>query len=81
MQWLRMYDPPQEDKVKDRVMYHAEALFEEGRRNMTVIQCLYTTFDFWLAEGDDEHVFKLDRDIVDNVWLFDLGPFRMRHRE
>lgn len=74
-----MYIPPEEGKLQERVMKHAEALFEEGRRNMTVVRCVYKTFNFWLTEGDDEHVFKLDRDLVDNVWLFDLGPFRIRH--
>jgi len=79
IQWIKMYETPEEGTLGERVMYHAETLFEEGRKNMTVIRCVYRTFDFWLAEGDDEHIFKLDRDLVDNVWLFDLGPFRI-HR-
>ena len=78
IQWVQAYIPPEEGKLRERVTKHAQVLFEEGRYNMTVIRCVYKFFDFFLAEGDDKVIFKLDRDIVDNVYTFDCGPFRLR---
>lgn len=79
IQWIKAYIPPKENELRERVTKYAEVLFQEGRKNMTVIRCVYKFFDFFLAEGDSDNIFKLNRDLVDNVWTFDLGPFHL-HR-
>jgi len=74
VRFYREYITPEAEEVqKRRVMRHAPVEFKEGIKNMTLLCCIFKEFKFFVARGDDEHVFKMEKDDKSNNYFFVSG--------
>ena len=58
---------------EERVVRNAAVICTQGIKYMPLIYCMYNETEFYLAEGNNTHVFRMSKDPSDEIYYFESG--------
>lgn len=83
IRFTREYIAPENENLQtERVIKHAPVLFKENMiKHMTLLRCVFQEFEFFVARGDEEHVFKMEKDDKSDAYFFVSGPLAINFKD
>ena len=67
-------DPPEAGSVRtERIVKDAPIVCSQGNMSAPLIYCSYNGTDFYLAEGNETHVFRLGKEPTEDLYYFQSG--------